>query len=215
MSKAEEDRLMQDFFGQRRLERSQENELLQDQLEDLRSGVSCLDNKEFVGGDVLDSLNFSKQDLNAPPPKTKSGTVAQAMLAKVTSKERAKQLADKAEAAARILGGLVEGAIGTMTGEVTIAEAIETARSWTPSRQRSRDDSEAGMNKSNPAESDKRRSQSAPRQRTSTRERISESNGIRPKPVRSWYHLLNSPSDFCCITCFVQGGIKLGSVLWC
>jgi len=42
-----------------------------------------LGDKEFVGGGVLDSLNFAKQDERAPPPKTRSGTVTQAMLAKV------------------------------------------------------------------------------------------------------------------------------------
>jgi len=36
-----------------------------------------------VGGDLVDSLNFIKQDANFAPPKTKSGTIAQAMLAKV------------------------------------------------------------------------------------------------------------------------------------
>ena len=51
-------------------------------------------------------MNFAKHDEKAPPPKTPSGTVAEAMLAKVTSKEQAKQLAKKADAAAHILGGL-------------------------------------------------------------------------------------------------------------
>jgi hypothetical protein len=41
------------------------------------------DDKEFVGGGLLDSLNFTKQDENYAPPKVKSGSVAQAMLSKV------------------------------------------------------------------------------------------------------------------------------------
>jgi hypothetical protein len=37
-----------------------------------------------VGGGLLDSLNFAKQDENYAPPKVKSGSVAQAMLSKVS-----------------------------------------------------------------------------------------------------------------------------------
>lgn len=52
------------------------------------------------------SLNFAKQDHNAAPPKTPSGTMTEAMLSKVTSKDNAQNLAKKADAAAKILGGL-------------------------------------------------------------------------------------------------------------
>jgi len=39
--------------------------------------------KEFVGGGLLDSLNFAKQDEKYAAPKVKSGSIAQAMLSKV------------------------------------------------------------------------------------------------------------------------------------
>jgi len=55
---------------------------------------------------VFISLNFAKQDHNAAPPKTPSGTVTEAMLSKVTSKDNAQHLAKKADAAAKILTGL-------------------------------------------------------------------------------------------------------------
>jgi hypothetical protein len=54
MTKNEEDKLMSDFFRARRQERSEENEMLQDQLEEQRQGVDRLVDKEFVGGGVLD-----------------------------------------------------------------------------------------------------------------------------------------------------------------
>jgi hypothetical protein len=105
MSKSKAKDLMQEFFSQRRQERAQEVELLQDRLEDLEySDNVVFHNKEWITGNVLDSVNFLKQDKNAPPPKTKSGTVAQAMLSKVTSKEQAKELAQHAETAGAMLG---------------------------------------------------------------------------------------------------------------
>jgi len=74
MSKTEAKDLMQEFFAQRRQERVQENELLQDRLEDPQLFVEkSLENKEWMGGSFLDSVNFLKQDKNAPPPKTASG----------------------------------------------------------------------------------------------------------------------------------------------
>ena len=106
MSKSDEDRLMSEFFSARRRERSEEMELLmQDRLEEHRP----LHDKEFVGGSVLDSLNFAKHDQKAVPPTTPSGTITEAMLAKVTSKDSAKQLAKRADAAAKMLGGFGEG----------------------------------------------------------------------------------------------------------
>jgi hypothetical protein len=102
MSKEEEQNLMEEFFTSRRRERAEENELLQDQLDGLRAGVNNLDGKEFVGGALLDSLNFAKQDSNAPPPKTRSGSITQAMLEKLTSKEKAEKLAQNADVAAKV-----------------------------------------------------------------------------------------------------------------
>ena len=93
---------MEEFFTSRRRERAEENELLQDQLDGLRAGVNSLDDKEFVGGALLDSLNFAKQDCNAPPPKTRSGSITQAMLEKLTSKEKAEKLAQNADVAAKV-----------------------------------------------------------------------------------------------------------------
>ena len=93
---------MEEFFTSRRRERAEENELLQDQLDGLRAGVNNLDGKEFVGGALLDSLNFAKQDSNAPPPKTRSGSITQAMLEKLTSKEKAEKLAQNADVAAKV-----------------------------------------------------------------------------------------------------------------
>ena len=53
---------MQEFFAQRRQERAQENELLQDRLEDAQNGVDVtFENKEWIAGNVLDSLAFFKQ----------------------------------------------------------------------------------------------------------------------------------------------------------
>jgi len=167
MSKVEERKLMSDFFSERKHERAEENELLQGRLENLRLGVNFLGDKEFVGGGVLDSLNFAKQDERAPPPKTRSGTVTQAMLAKVTSQKKAKELSDKADAAYEILGGLVQGALGSMTGELAALQVVETARSYTPSRQRpeSQDDGDTGR-KRVPVPNTKR-SHSQPRERAS------------------------------------------------
>ena len=116
MSKDAENKLMTDFFSQRRQERSEENELLQHQIEDLRVGVSrAIDNKEFISGSVLASLNFSRQDASVSPHTTQSDTVTQAMLAQVTNEERAKELADEAAAAAQSFLSLVQGALGTGT----------------------------------------------------------------------------------------------------
>jgi len=128
MSKDKADELMQDFFKQRRAERAEEQELLQDKLEDLREGVDDLRKNEYMSGNVLDSVNFLKQDPAVPPPKTKSGTVTQAMLAKLTTPDQAVLYEKKAEAAAKILGGLVHGALATMTGEAAAGNVMESVR---------------------------------------------------------------------------------------
>jgi hypothetical protein len=136
MSKDKADELMQDFFKNRRVERAEEQELLQDKLDGLRDGVDELGKNEYMSGNVLDSVNFLKQDASAPAPKTKSGTVTQAMLAKLTSPDQAELYEKKAEAAAKILGGLVHGALATMTGEAAAGNMIESVRTATPGRQR-------------------------------------------------------------------------------
>ena len=118
MSKASADDVMLQFFSQRRQERVQENELLQEQLEDMKFGLDAsLQDKEWVHGGMLDSINFLKQDSNAPAPITRSGTVTQAIFSKVTSEKKARQLAKHAESAGEMLGSLFIGAVATMTGE--------------------------------------------------------------------------------------------------
>lgn len=140
MSKQKADELMQDFFKSRRAEREQEQELLQDQLDDLQDGVDNLEKNEYMAGSVLDSVNFLKHDESAAPPKTKSGTVTKAMLAKLTTPQNADLYEKKAEAAAKILGGLVHGAFATMTGEAAATNAIQRVRSTTPAPHRPADD---------------------------------------------------------------------------
>ena len=136
MSKEKADELMQDFFASRRKERSEEQEMLQESLEGLREGVDSLKRNEYMSGSVLDSVNFLKHDEAAPPPKTRSGTVTKAMLTAITTPDKAELYEKKAEAAAKIIGGLVHGAFATMTGEAGAATAIETVRSITPGRRR-------------------------------------------------------------------------------
>ena len=137
MSKAKAEDLMSEFFAERRQERAQENELLQDRLEDAKSGLeSSWEGREWMKNNFLDNLNFMKQDHNAPPPKTKSGTVTQAMLSRVTSKENAKKLAEQAETAGAMLGQALHGAVAVMTAEAASNEIVETVRAQTPGRQR-------------------------------------------------------------------------------
>lgn len=153
MSKEKAAELMQDFFASRRAERAEEQGLLVDHLDDMREGVDDLGKKEFMSGSVLDSVNFLKQDEAAPPPKTRSGTVTKAMLAQLTTPDKAELYEKKAEAAAKILGGLVHGAFATMTGEAAAGNVVETARSMTPGRQRPSASADAERSSNAPASS--------------------------------------------------------------
>ena len=93
-------------------------ELMQDKLHDLKCGIDPhLSSKEWVGGNVFDSLNALKQDRNAPPPKTRSGSITQAMLAKVTTQSKARELAEQVESAGALIGSVFHGAVATMTAE--------------------------------------------------------------------------------------------------
>ena len=144
LSRAKADLLMSEFFEQRRHERAEEQvgcsleptsmlccadqqntdvavnaqELMQDKLHDLKCGIDPhLSSKEWVGGNVFDSLNALKQDRNAPPPKTRSGSITQAMLAKVTTQSKARELAEQVESAGALIGSVFHGAVATMTAE--------------------------------------------------------------------------------------------------
>ena len=144
LSRAKADLLMSEFFEQRRHERAEEQvgcsleptsmlccadqqntdvavnaqELMQDKLHDLKCGIDPhLSSKEWVGGNVFDSLNVLKQDRNAPPPKTRSGSITQAMLAKVTTQSKARELAEQVESAGALIGSVFHGAVATMTAE--------------------------------------------------------------------------------------------------
>lgn len=196
MSKAEENSLMTEFFKERRQEREEENELLQDRLEDMRQGVdSTLGDKEFLGGGLLDSLNFAKQDEKYAAPKVKSGSIAQAMLSKVTDEKKAKELADQADVAAQMLGGLFQGALGTMTGEAAAVEVVRTARSFTPSRQRAKDDGDTGRNRGTSVP-DKRRSRSQPRERRGNQgEPDRKSNGQMDVSVPRRVQIVNTDDN--------------------
>ena len=56
MSKAKAEDLMSEFFAERRQERAQENELLQDRLEDARSGLeSSWEGREWMKNNFLDN----------------------------------------------------------------------------------------------------------------------------------------------------------------
>jgi hypothetical protein len=129
MSKARADNLMAEFFAQRRQERAEEQELIQDRLKELKFGIDHhISSKEWVGGNLLNSVNFLKQDASAPPPKTKSGTITQNMFSKVTSKEKARELAQKADTAGAMLGSALHGAIATMTAEAASSDLVGTVR---------------------------------------------------------------------------------------
>ena len=128
MSKEKADQLLNDFFSSRRAERLEEQDLLQDQLDHLRHGVDDLDKKEFMAGSVLDSMNPLKQSEETPAPAKSSGTLTKAMLASIMSPGEADLAEKKADAAVKILGGLMHGALATMTGEAGASSVLQTSR---------------------------------------------------------------------------------------
>jgi len=109
-------------------ERLEEQDLLQDQLDHLRHGVDDLDKKEFMAGSVLDSMNPLKQSEETPAPAKSSCTLTKAMLASIMSPGEADLAEKKADAAVKILGGLMHGALATMTGEAGASSVLQTAR---------------------------------------------------------------------------------------
>jgi len=98
--------LMQHFFSSRRGERSQENELLTRRLDERRQGhEQSLTGKEWVTGNLLDSINFFKEDQKAQTPRPTSQAVAEEMAAQaLETQERAQDLADRVESATHALG---------------------------------------------------------------------------------------------------------------
>lgn len=152
---------------------------MQDRLEDLEySDNAVFNNKEWITGNVLDSVNFLKQDKNAPPPKTKSGTVAQAMLSKVTSKEQAKELAQHAETAGAMLGSYLRGTLATMTAEAASSEIVGNVQAKTMTHQRS-EGSHTARSKSTTRERGRVKGQLRVRGRSLPR------NGTREEPVEA------------------------------
>jgi len=101
MSKAQETDLMKDFFNCRKQEREQEQQLLHHQLGDLRAGVDKLDANEFISGKLFDSLKYESHTPNGQAGATTTeASMAHAILSKITSKDKAKELAQQATNAA-------------------------------------------------------------------------------------------------------------------
>jgi len=98
--------LMHRFFESRRGERSQENELLTRRLDERRQGhEQSLTGKEWVTGNLLDSINFFKEDKEAQTPRPTSKAVAEEMAARaLETQERAQELANRVENAKQVLG---------------------------------------------------------------------------------------------------------------
>uniref|UniRef100_A0A7S0EEF0 PA domain-containing protein n=1 Tax=Hanusia phi TaxID=3032 RepID=A0A7S0EEF0_9CRYP len=111
LSKNKAKELMSEFFEARKKERSQEGKLLKEKRE---KGEEVAIDKEFLDGSVLDSLNPLVQDERAAPPRSSSQAIAQAMLCKITSKQRASELAAKADEAASIFESIVHGALASL-----------------------------------------------------------------------------------------------------